>query len=252
MQITDEKLVELFGTWSVHMRPIVESKEWDALYRMLKERTQQKQVVIPRSVDVWKSWRLCDRQKVKCVVIGQDPYPSMKGETMIANGVPFDCSNTGMLQPSLWSIWEKLEEKGFDPDMWQMADISWWLTQEHVMLINSCGTTEKDRPGCHWPYWEPIMKMFIEVLNTNYRGLPICLLGEQAKKLEKWIDPLVHRIYTCEHPVMAGRFNRKWNTNMFEWVNDIIEANNGPEYRIRWTRKKGESLTAPTLEDCPF
>jgi len=238
------KIQEQLGNWYEIMGDIVASKEWDALYTMLKSSVQNKKTVIPKSADVWKAWRLCDRHKVKCVIIGQDPYPTVKEDVYTANGIPFDCSNTKMLQPSLYSIWEAVEKyysgNSIDPDMWQTHDISWWITEENILLINSSNTCEKDKPGSHWQYWEPIMRMFIDILNKYYRGLPIVLMGTQAQKLESSIEPMIHHIYKCEHPVMATRNNRPWVTDMFRWVNNILEANNGKSACIQWYRKKGE------------
>lgn len=256
MELTP-KIREQLNSWADIMEPIVNSIHWDNLYRMLKKAVvEDKKTVIPKSADVWKSWSLCDRHKVKAVVIAQDPYPSIVDGKMVASGIPFDCSATGKLQPSLWSWWEAVsvyqdEQKGMlDPDIWHTCDLSWLLTEEHVLLINSCGTTEKDKPGVHWQWWEPIMKMFMEVLNNNYRGLPIVLMGQQAQRLEGAINPLIHHIYKCEHPVMAARNNRAWNTNMFAWVNNIIEKNNGVVEKIQWYRVEGQKKKV--IEQAPW
>lgn len=249
MELSEEKQVELWGNWAPLMSEIGKSKEFDDLYRMLKSSSQQGKVVVPRAADVWKSWKLCDRHKVKAVIVGQDPYPGFKGDKQIANGVPFDCSNTGQLQPSLWAIWEHLEKqyKGFDPDMWYRVDTSYWLTEEHVLVINSSLTCEKDKAGSHWQYWYPVMRKFMEVLNQNYRALPICLLGQQAQKLEADINPLIHRIYKCEHPVSASYQNRPWKTECFKFIDEVIRQNNGDIEVPKWIRTKNE-----TKDPVPF
>ena len=51
----------------------------------------------------------------------------------------------------------------------------------------------------------------------------------------------MHHVLKVEHPAAASHQNRKWNTNnLFNWVDKIIEANNGPSERIRWYRIKGD------------
>lgn len=228
-------------TWAPLMREWIEGKELDGIFSALRADKQNGRVVIPESSEVFKSLQLCPRDKVKCVIILMDPYPTVtKDGVVVANGIPLDCSKTGKMQPSLWSWTDAIEksEGEMDPDMWQTVSLE-YLLEQGVLLINSAWTTIKDCPGIHAERWTPFMKELIRILNTYHRGLPICLLGAQAQRYEKEINPLLHYIHKCEHPVMGSRENRAWRDgDMFNWINRILEKNNGAGYKIDWKRKK--------------
>lgn len=241
-----------FNTWLEPLRRFIESEEMGKLYGFLKEQSKLGKTIIPDSTNVWKSFELCDYEKVRAVVVLMDPYPSMtKDNKKIANGVPLDCSSTNIPQPSLIAWWKQVEESYYSSlavDMDLRNDLSYLLKEEHVLLINSSLTTEKDKPGVHANQWQPFMKYLFNMLNENKRGLCISLSGAQAQKYEKEINPLIHYIHKCEHPVNGPRNNRDWDSNnLFKWCNQILEANNG--YGIRWVRNIGEEamdkVTAP-------
>lgn len=251
MQITDKIKLQLNNWWEV-LLPFIESEEWDKLFAFLKSQSALKKVIIPKSIDLFKSFEISDRHKVKAVIVMMDPYPSITKEgIMVADGIPMSCVNTGRLQPTLELFYGAIENSylGFDPDMDMRPNISYLVKEEGVLLLNSSLSCEKDKPGSHAGMWTPFMKFFIEeVLNKYYRGLPIVLCGAQAQKLEKYIQPMLHHVKCIEHPVAASYQNRSWNyQDLFKWCNTIIESNNGIGHGVRWYRKKNES-TEPLPE----
>lgn len=252
MQIT-EKIRESMGSWCDLFAPFIQSEQWDKIFITLKTLSVSKKVVIPKSPDVFKSFQMCDRHKVKAIVILMDPYPSTtKDGEIIADGVPMSCKGKEKLQPTLEKWYGAIEDDfggtgdsivGFIPDMDRSGDIDFLLTEEGVLLLNSCLTCEKDKPGSHLELWTPFMKFFIEeILNTYYKGLPIVLCGAQAQKLEKFINPMLHYVMKVEHPVAASYANRSWiHQGCFKWINNIIVTNNGKKEEIRWYRTVEET-----------
>jgi len=252
MQVTD-KIRSQMGSWVELFTPFIQSEQWDKIFTTLKTLSMNKRIVIPKSSDVFKSFELCDRHKVKAVIILMDPYPSTTKEgDIIADGVPMSCKGKSRLQPTLEQWYGGIEEDcggtgesviGFIPDMDRSGDIDFLLTEEGVLLLNSCLTCELNKPGSHVELWTPFMKFFIEEIVSNYyKGLPIVLCGAQAQKLEKFINPMLHYVKKIEHPVAASYSNRVWDhQSVFKWINNILSANNGADYVIRWYR---------TVEEC--
>jgi len=119
-------------------------------------------------------------------------------------------------------------------------DISYLLKEEHVLLLNSALTVEKDKSGSHQKLWEPFMNFFFtEIINKFTRGLPIILIGKDAQKYEKIIAPFTHYVKCVEHPAAASYQNRKWDCqSLFSETNRIIEQNNGKEGCIKWFREE--------------
>lgn len=241
-------LREQLNTWWYVMKPLIEQNPaWDNLFAMLKKTTMEGKTVCPASKDLLKSFELCDRLKVKAIVILQCPYATFREKTMIANGIPLDCSNiTPYEQPSLYH-WNQALEKtyGFHPDNDLRLDLSYLLQEEHVMLINSSWTVERDKVDSHAQYYEPIMKWLIEQVFNYIPGVPVVLVGAQAQRLEKYFNPLAHHILRVEHPASSAYGNREWKYgNLFNWCNQIIVGNNGPGSEIKWLRQKGEAVTS--------
>jgi uracil-DNA glycosylase len=234
-----------FGDWVPVMRNFIESPEFDKIFAFLKSETGKGKKILPAASEVFKSYRLCSRHKVRAIAILQCPYATLRNNIMIADGIPMNCKNIHpYTQPSLYQWWQAIEKTyGFDPDMDQRTDLSFLLEEEGVLLINSAETVELQKVDSHSQLWEPFTRYVIEeVLNKFTCGLPIVLMGTQAQKFEKYINPLCHHVLKVEHPAAASYANREWDyKDMFEWCNKIIEANNGPEYRINWMRKKGET-----------
>jgi|GEM_PF-1657153 len=255
MQVTD-KIRSQMGSWVELFTPFIQSEQWDKIFTTLKTLSMNKRIVIPKSSDVFKSFELCDRQKVKAIIWLMDPYPSTTKEgEIIADGVPMSCKGKSRLQPTLEQWYGGIEEDcggtgesviGFIPDMDRSGDIDFLLTEEGVLLLNSCLTCELNKPGSHVELWTPFMKFFIEEIVSNYyKGLPIVLCGAQAQKLEKFINPMLHYVKKIEHPVSGSYANRAWDhQNCFKWVDEIIRQNNGESQVPRWWRKKGEDTIA--------
>lgn len=243
MQITDKIKAQL-GSWWPMFLPFIESSKWDDIFTNLKMQSQAHRIIIPKSPDLFRSFEYTDREKLRAIIVLMDPYPSFKNDVMIADGVPMSCKNTGILQPSLELWYGGIENSylGFEPDMDMRPDNSYLLKEEHVMLLNSSLTVEKDKVGSHTALWTPFMKFFFEeIINKYYKGLPIVLCGEKAQKMEKYIMPMLHYIKKVEHPVAASYANRSWNyEDVFKWINNIIRQNSGAAEEIRWYRKRGE------------
>lgn len=241
-----EKVSDKLGTWAPLFKPFIESPAFDAIFTNLKMQSQAGRKIVPKSEDVFRSFTLCDKDKVKAIMFLMDPYPSLgKDGTIIADGCPMSCRNTGILQPSLQLFYNAIEDSylGFDPEFDARPDNSYLLSEEHILLMNTSLTVEVQKVGSHAQLWAGFMKYFIEeVLNKHFRGLPIILCGQSAQKLERYFNPMLHYVKKIEHPVAASYTNRLWDyDDVFKWIDNIILQNNGKEFVPRWYRKKGEA-----------
>ena len=262
MQVND-KLKEQFGTWLELFRPFIESEAFDKIFSTLKATTKAGKEVYPASSEVFKSFRLCDRHKMKALVLLQCPYATKRQGVVVASGIPMDCSNIAPYeQPTLYQWYQALEEQyGFDPFNDLRCDLTYLLQEEHVMLLNSALTVEAGRPDSHAQLWEPFTKFFFEeIVDKYYRGIPVVFVGKTAQAYEKYIMPISHYIKKVEHPAAAAYADRKWrHDNVHTWLNEILEKTNGPDHKVNWFRKKDVEVKvynpAPdttTVQDCPF
>jgi len=244
-----DKVKDQFGDWAPLMKDLIESEIFNNLYRFLKAEKAKGREILPKSDEVWKSLRLCSRHKVRAIILLQCPYATKRDGVTISNGIPMDCSNIAPYQqPSLYQWYQAIENQyGFDVDGDLRCDLSYLLKEEHVLLLNTSNTVEALKVDSHAQQWAPVMQWFIEnVINKYLNGIPVVLVGTQAQKFEKYLNPLANPIKKVEHPAAASYANRDWkHEDMHLWCNKIIEGNNGREHIIKWTRKKSDIEPIP-------
>ena len=241
MEIND-KIRQQLCSWTDVLAPFLQSSEFDKIISTLKQLTQSGKEVFPKSTELFKSFELCDRQKLRAVILLQCPYATLRDGVMISDGIPMNCKNIAPYQqPSLYQFHTALDKcYGFDPDTEQRCDISYLLSEEHVLLVNSALTVENGKVDSHSQLWEPFTRFLLEeVIGKLTCGIPIVLMGTQAQRYEKYVNPMCHHVLKVEHPASASYQNREWNYgDMFEFCNRILIANNGE--KIDWMRKKGQ------------
>lgn len=243
MQVND-KIRQQLNTWADPLTPFIESEQWDNIFNYLKMLSKEGKTVIPKSADLFKSLQLCNRNTIKAVIIMQCPYATLREKTIVASGIPMSCENIAPYQqPSLHMWWQGIEATyGFHPDNDNRCDLSYLLEEESVLLMNSAWSVEMGKIDSHSSLWEPFTRYLIEeVIGKIMCGLPIVLVGSNAQRFEKYINPMCHHVLKVEHPAAAAHQNRDWKyVDMFNWINNILKASNGVENEIQWLRKKGE------------
>ena len=227
------------GAWTEKFKPFIESPEMDAIYSKLKADAKMNKQILPKSSNTFEVFKRVPPDKLRVVFYLQDPYATMKDGVVIASGIALDCSNVApSLQPSLTNFYEEIERTvhgGMCLHCEKPASLQYLLDQG-VMLINSDLTCELNKSGSHTGLWEPFMKYFIEeILNKEHRGLIFILSGKSSQRLEKYILPMVHYVFKTTHPASASYKGDTWNSeDVFNKVNNLIEQNNGKEFRIEW------------------
>ena len=100
------KLIEKLqpSGWANKLRGFIQSSDFDKiLSELYKQRTEGKKFT-PALKQVFRAFEECPVDKLKVIMIGQDPYPHFG----VADGLAFSCSNTGKPQPSLKNIFEAI------------------------------------------------------------------------------------------------------------------------------------------------
>ena len=173
---------------------------------------RKNKVVYPDKEDILNAYTM-PYDKVRCVIIGQDPYPNEN-----ANGYAFSCAKK--LSPSLKRILQAVAKDSGVPVDTLDYTLKNWIDQG-VMLLNSVLTVEAGKPNSHATYgWQ---KVIYETLDRLPNNVPVMLWGANANGFRKYINgPVV----SAEHPV-AGvyRGNEPWNhEDCFNKVNEINET----------------------------
>ena len=188
----------------------------------------KEKTVFPPKGRILSALNITDYDKVKVVILGQDPYHGI-GE---ANGLAFSVNEGIKLPPSLKNIYKELNADLGIP-IASTGNLESWA-REGVLLLNSVLTVEKDKPASHKNIgWEIFTDSIIKKLNEKEEPVVFILWGNFAKSKKELITNPKHLVLMSSHPspfsVNYGFFGSK----PFSKTNEFLRKNNIKE--IDWT-----------------
>ncbi len=176
---------------------------------------KQKYKVYPPSSFIFSAFNSCPLEKVKVVIIGQDPYHGA-GQ---ANGLCFSVADGIVHPPSLQNIFKELQQE-FGYSYPKSGDLTPWAKQG-VLLLNTTLTVRASEANSHKDLgWQQFTDATIKAVSDNLEGVVFLLWGGFAKKKAKLIDKKKHFILETGHPSPLSANRGYWFGN-----NHFIEAN---------------------------
>eukprot|EP00919_Chromeraceae_sp_WS-2016_P043269 GHVR01103349.1.p1 GENE.GHVR01103349.1~~GHVR01103349.1.p1 ORF type:complete len:198 (+),score=27.74 GHVR01103349.1:86-679(+) len=190
------------------------------LKKFLATEKANKKTIFPHSKNWFKAFELTAFNKVRVVIIGQDPYHG-KGQ---AHGLCFSVPNGITTPPSLKNIFKELKED-LNIDN-KNTDLSPWAKQG-VLLLNSVLTVEDSLAASHANQgWEQFVDTAIEQLSEHRENIVFLLWGTYAQKKTQLIDSNKHKILSAPHPsplsVYRGFFGCKHFSKTNQYLNPPI------------------------------
>jgi uracil-DNA glycosylase len=156
--------------------------------------------VFPEDSLVFNAFNLTPLDKVKVVILGQDPYHRV-GQ---AHGLSFSVPNGVKAPPSLVNIFKELKDD-LGVEMPGTGNLTSWAEQG-VLLLNATLTVRESAAGSHQNKgWELFTDTVIKKLSDNKSGLVFLLWGNYAKNKIPLIDANKHHILTAPHPSPLAR-----------------------------------------------
>lgn len=169
---------------------------------------------------IFNAFNLCPFDRVKVVIIGQDPYH----EPGQAHGLSFSVPAGTRLPPSLINILREIEnDLGSRPS--QQGDLSRWASQG-VMLLNATLTVRAHVAGSHQRQgWETFTDAVISTLNAGKEHLVFLLWGGFARSKASLIDSDRHLVLQATHPSPLSANRGGWFGNHhFSLANRYLQA----------------------------
>lgn len=180
-----------------------------------KERT-----IFPPKNYILRALSLTDYDKVKVVILGQDPYHGV-GE---ANGLAFAVNNGVRLPPSLQNIYKELNSDLGIP-ISSKGDLTCWAN-EGVLLLNSVLTVEKDRPASHKNLgWEKFTDAIIRKVNEKDTPVVFILWGNFARSKKALITNPKHLVIESSHPSPFSCNYGFFGSKPFSKTNNFLTTN---------------------------
>ena len=177
---------------------------------------------------IFNAFNLCPFDKVKVVIIGQDPYH----EPGQAHGLSFSVNDGVPFPPSLVNIFKEIQLDLGTP-MPASGNLTRWAEQG-VLLLNATLTVRARQAASHQRRgWERFTDAAIRALNAGREHLVFILWGGYARSKASFIDTSRHLVLQSVHPSPLSANRGGWFGNHhFSRANDYL-AGNGIE-PIRW------------------
>lgn len=177
-------------------------------------------VVHPDENHVFRAFELTPYDKVRVVILGQDPYHTPG----VADGLAFSTQKEGYMPPSVRNMFKELDAdlgiKRTNPDL---SDWAW----EGVLLLNTSLTVNEGVAYSHKGVWDKFIDDVIVKLNNHDSTIVFVLLGNHAKKYKKKINTK-HTILEFTHPSPLSASRGYFGSKMFSKINESLDGD------IKW------------------
>ena len=204
--------------WAKALAPSFEMPYFIQLASFLQKERAAHKTIFPALPQVFEALNLCELNKVKVVIIGQDPY-HQAGQ---ANGLAFSVPSGFKLPPSLKNIFKELNsDLDINP---QNGDLSAWAKQG-VLLLNTVLTVEQASPNSHQNKgWELFTDQIICLLNEQEQPLVFILWGKPAQSKIKFIDTSKHFCIESPHPSPLAAYRGFFGSKPFSKTNNYLKS----------------------------
>ena len=157
---------------------------------------------------IFNAFNLCPFDKVKVLIIGQDPYHG-PGQ---AHGLSFSVCDGVTFPPSLQNIFKEIQQDLGTP-IPMTGNLTRWAEQG-VLLLNATLTVREHQPGSHQRHgWEQFTDAAIKALNAHRDNLVFILWGGYARSKASLIDASRHLILQSAHPSPMSANKGGWFGN---------------------------------------
>ena len=195
-------------------------------FRTLKEflvEEKKKYTLYPPGRLIFNAFQRTPFDRVKVVILGQDPYHG-KGQ---AHGLCFSVPQGIPKPPSLVNIFKELQAD-LSIAIPEHGTLDKWADQG-VLLINATLTVRDSQAGSHQKHgWETFTNRVIEVVSQEKSGVVFLLWGRFAQAKESLIDSNKHLILKSAHPSPLSAYNGFFGCKHFSLTNDYLEKQGLP------------------------
>lgn len=218
--------VQIEESWKQQLQEEFEKPYFEALTHFVKNEYAQG-VVYPPGKLIFNAFNLCPFDRVKVVIIGQDPYHG-PGQ---AHGLCFSVNDGIAFPPSLVNIFKELKN-----DMAIEKPASGNLTrwaEQGVLMLNAILTVRAHQAGSHQRQgWETFTDAVIRKLAEEREHLVFILWGGYAQRKGAFIDRNRHLVLASAHPSPLSAYNGFFGNKHFSRTNEYLIAHG--EQPIAW------------------
>ncbi|MBD5294089.1 MAG: uracil-DNA glycosylase [Bacteroides sp.] len=213
-------MVRIESSWAERLEGVFASAEWERLAEFVR-REYANELIFPPAGKIFAALDSCPFDRVKVVIIGQDPYHGV-GQ---ANGLAFSVAPGVAIPPSLQNIFKEVSADMGVP-MPVDGDLTRWAEQG-VLLLNSSLTVKAGKPASHAGMgWEVMTDAAIKALSDGRENLVFLLWGAHAGKKSGLIDPSKNLILKAPHPSPLSAHRGFFGCRHFSRTNAYLQVHN--------------------------
>jgi uracil-DNA glycosylase len=191
-----------------------------SLKAFLLAEKQSGYAVYPKGADIFNAFNHTTFDKVKVIILGQDPY---HGDGQ-AHGLSFSVQKGVTIPPSLKNIYKEMETDIVNFKVPSHGNLTKWA-DEGVLLLNATLTVRAHEAGSHQGKgWEIFTDHVITRLSEEKNGLIFLLWGKYAQNKMLLIDVNKHKVLVAAHPSPFSAYNGFFGCRHFSTTNDLLVA----------------------------
>ncbi len=210
--------VKIEPLWKEALKEEFEKDYFGKLTDFVKTEYSSKQI-FPAGSQIFNAFDQCPFNKVKVVIIGQDPYHG-PGQ---AHGLCFSVNDGVAFPPSLLNIFKEIERDLGIPSP-KSGNLTRWA-QQGVLLLNATLTVEAHKAGSHQGRgWETFTDAAIRKLASERQNIVFMLWGSYAQQKGAMIDASKHLILKSVHPSPLSAYRGFIGCGHFSQANQFLEA----------------------------
>ncbi len=196
----DPEKVKIESGWKEALREEFQKSYFDDLISFIKSEKKAGKEIYPPGTLIFNAFEKTPFEKVKVVILGQDPYHN-PGEAM---GLCFSVPKGVRLPPSLKNIFREIKTD-IGMELPAHGDLTTWAEQG-VFLLNAMLTVEKKKAGSHKAAgWQEFTDAVIKTISDKKENVVFLLWGNFARNKAALIDGSRHLILEAAHPSPLAR-----------------------------------------------
>ena len=206
--------INIEASWLEILKDEFEKDYMKDIKSFLVKQIEAGKTIYPNPKNIFKAFDKTPFDKVKVVILWQDPYhwPNQ------AQGFCFSVSDWQKLPPSLKNIYKEIETS-LNIKMWDSGDLTKW-SEQWILLLNSILTVEWWKPASHSKiWWENFTDEVIKQISEKKENVVFLLWWAFAQSKENLIDKKKHFVLKTTHPSPFSAHRG------FLWSNCFVETN---------------------------
>jgi uracil-DNA glycosylase len=220
--------IKLHDSWREPLGPEFAAPYMQELRTFLMAEKVAGKRIFPKAANWFRALDLTPLDKVRVVILGQDPY---HGEGQ-AHGLCFSVPHGVRIPPSLVNIYKELEADIGIPRASHGFLESW--AEQGVLMLNSVLTVEMGQAASHQKRgWEQFTDAVIRLINARAEPVVFLLWGAYAQRKAEFVDPRRHHLLKAAHPSPLSAHNGFLGCKHFSQANAFLTSKGLPP--INWS-----------------